>query len=416
MITLTAGDSLYGSSQLGTATITVFGDEFTISGSTDSFKQLYQGQPPSSPTLLATVPADKQWLIRSIHVVNTDGSTQYFALFTNGTTDANRICPNATLSSLGFAVYSSDAWRFYDTSGQLLTVGNTGPIGPQGSTGPATFLDAEPGDEGPAGPPGQSGPTGATGGQGEAGPAVFLDAEPGEEGQPGPQGQKGDTGSQGNTGSQGETGPAVFLDAEQGEEGQMGPPGSKGDTGSQGATGPAVFLDAEPGDEGVQGPPGIKGDTGGQGETGPAVFLDAEQGEEGQIGPPGAAGSNGSTGGQGETGPAVFLDAEPGDEGPMGPPGAAGQNGTVSITVTEVDFGTFISAYHTATVVDGAVTPSTAIIITQSGAAATGRQADENEMDPLVISATPGSGQFTLNAAGKDGPFVGKYKFNYVVG
>jgi hypothetical protein len=70
-------------------------------------------------------------------------------------------------------------------------MGDTGPTGPQGETGPM-------GDTGPTGPQGETGPTGtgATGPQGETGPM-------GDTGPTGPQGETGPTG----TGATGPTGP-----------------------------------------------------------------------------------------------------------------------------------------------------------------------------------------------------------------
>lgn len=75
------------------------------------------------------------------------------------------------------------------------------------------YVDTETNAEGPQGPQGQKGDTGATGPQGE-------------------KGETGETGPQGPEGPQGETGP-------QGPQGPQGVPGPQGDPGPQGATGPA---------------------------------------------------------------------------------------------------------------------------------------------------------------------------------
>ncbi len=91
-------------------------------------------------------------------------------------------------------------------------------------------------------------------------------------------------------------------------------------------------------------------------------------------------------------------------------------SGTFSITEIEIDFGTSPTRTKTFTVTDAGVTTSSKLIITQSGHAATGRQADENEMDPILFSGTPGSGQFTLIANALEGPVAGKYRVEYVVG
>jgi type III secretory pathway component EscV len=90
--------------------------------------------------------------------------------------------------------------------------------------------------------------------------------------------------------------------------------------------------------------------------------------------------------------------------------------GSTSITQIEVDFGTTPTAYQTFTVLDNSVSPTSNLIVTQSGNAPTGRSADENQMDPIIFSATSGTGGFTLIASALNGPVVGKYKVNYIVG
>jgi hypothetical protein len=82
----------------------------------------------------------------------------------------------------------------------------------------------------------------------------------------------------------------------------------------------------------------------------------------------------------------------------------------------EIDFGSSPTRTKTFTIIDASVTPLSHLVILQSGAAPTGRQADENEMDPILFSGTPGSGQFTLIANSLTGPVTGKYKVNYAVG
>lgn len=170
--------------------------------------------------------------------------------------------------------------------------GKDGAPGTAGATGPAVFLEAESGDEGPMGPP--SAVVGPTGAPGLPGPAVFLEADQGEAGDQGFPGVNGLSGSAGTTGGTGPAGPAVFLEADVGDDGPMGPPSSVvGPAGAPGLPGAAVFLEAdagEPGDQGfpgVNGLPGTSGGTGGPGPAGPAVFLEADAGDEGPLGPPG---------------------------------------------------------------------------------------------------------------------------------
>jgi hypothetical protein len=83
-------------------------------------------------------------------------------------------------------------------------------------------------------------------------------------GEQGPAGPKGDTGEQGPQGEAGPIGP-------KGDTGEQGPRGNKGATGERGPQG-------ESGADGAQGPAGTKGDTGAKGDTG-------DTGPQGPIGP-----------------------------------------------------------------------------------------------------------------------------------
>lgn len=91
-------------------------------------------------------------------------------------------------------------------------------------------------------------------------------------------------------------------------------------------------------------------------------------------------------------------------------------SGSATITEVEVDFGTIPVYNKTFTVTDASVSSSSKIVASQSGAAATGRNADENEMDALTCRGLPGTGSFTLICSSHDGPVVGKYKINYLIG
>ncbi|MGR5961380.1 Gly-Xaa-Xaa repeat protein [Bacillus paranthracis] len=181
-----------------------------------------------------------------------------------------------------------------------------GPTGPQGNTG-AT---------GATGPRGNTGATGATGPQGNTGAT----------GATGPQGNTGATGAtgpRGNTGATGATGP-------QGNTGATGPQGPQGPAGATGATGPQGNTGAT-GPQGAQGPAGATGATGPQGAQGPAGATGATgpQGNTGATGPQGAqgpAGATGATGPQGAQGPAGATGAT-GPQGAQGPAGATGATG-----------------------------------------------------------------------------------------
>ena len=86
-----------------------------------------------------------------------------------------------------------------------------------------------------------------------------------------------------------------------------------------------------------------------------------------------------------------------------------------SSTQIEINFGTIPTRYKTFTVIDGYVTTSSKILAVQSGNAAIGRSADENEMDPMMFSAVSGNGRFTLIATTLNGPVINNYKVIYMI-
>ena len=102
-----------------------------------------------------------------------------------------------------------------------LTIGEVGPVGPQGETGPA-------------GPQGELGPAGPTGPQGEAG----LVGPQGPSGPAGPQGAAGPIGAQGEQGPAGSQGPAG-PSGPQGAQGPVGPLGIPGNLALAGQVCPA---------------------------------------------------------------------------------------------------------------------------------------------------------------------------------
>jgi hypothetical protein len=90
--------------------------------------------------------------------------------------------------------------------------------------------------------------------------------------------------------------------------------------------------------------------------------------------------------------------------------------GTTFYTV-EVDFGTtpLYSLKVTVNHVGALVTQK--VMIVQSGAAATGRAVDENEMDAIIGSGyVSASGVITLFLHAVPGPVTGKYNVNYLIG
>jgi len=94
----------------------------------------------------------------------------------------------------------------------------------------------------------------------------------------------------------------------------------------------------------------------------------------------------------------------------------AGGGAGASWTTYELDFGSSATMAAKATVTDATVSGTSKIMVVQAGEAATGRQADENELDALVCSAIPAAGTFTLHCAVQRSLTHGKFKVYYSVG
>lgn len=82
----------------------------------------------------------------------------------------------------------------------------------------------------------------------------------------------------------------------------------------------------------------------------------------------------------------------------------------------EVDFGQTPTEYGVFVVIDSSVAPASRIHAVQSGNAATGGNSDDAEMDPILFSASAGSGQLTIAGRALDGAVVGRYTVDYLVG
>jgi hypothetical protein len=93
---------------------------------------------------------------------------------------------------------------------------------------------------------------------------------------------------------------------------------------------------------------------------------------------------------------------------------ASGTGGT--FVETEIDFGTTNRTQRTFTITDAGVSATSKIVISISGNTATGRNADEIEMEVFYYYATPGTGTFSLFVKSLEGPVVGTYKLFYTYG
>ena len=80
-----------------------------------------------------------------------------------------------------------------------------------------------------------------------------------------------------------------------------------------------------------------------------------------------------------------------------------------------LNFGATAVAEGTFTVTDGRVTANTRVFLEQSGSAAPGRQADENEFEAFLCRCVPGAGSFTAYVRSHMGLVVGSYNFHYIV-
>lgn len=106
------------------------------------------------------------------------------------------------------------------------------------------------------------------------------------------------------------------------------------------------------------------------------------------------------------------------DGGGGGGGGGSGIDVDVRMKEVEVNFGATPTRVATFALTDpDAVSSATRILVTQNGEAATGRSADENEMDRFAFATRWTSiTNFEILATAIDGPVVGLYKFSYIVG
>lgn len=90
---------------------------------------------------------------------------------------------------------------------------------------------------------------------------------------------------------------------------------------------------------------------------------------------------------------------------------------SISMVETEVDFGSTPVGETTAfTITDATVSGTSKIMLSLSGAAPTGKDQDELEMDAFHMWALPGSGSFSLYMRPLEGFVHDKFKVNYIVG
>ena len=122
MLTLATTNTLVGSADAASSvSMTAFGNE-SASGA-DAFKVVYQGQLPSSPTTLYTVPGSTITLIDCIQLVNLSAADRTVDLKVLGTGAANRIAPQLVLGPYCFAQYNNGAWTVNAPNGAIVRKG-----------------------------------------------------------------------------------------------------------------------------------------------------------------------------------------------------------------------------------------------------------------------------------------------------
>lgn len=189
--------------------------------------------PPGDPGAPGSPGADGAG-IQSVQRTAGDGSPgtadTYTITLTNGTTSTFTVYNGADGTS--FTVLGR-----YDTLAALKAAHPSGSEGDAWAVGSAEdndiyLWDVDAGDWTSVGslqgPPGPAGPKGDTGADGPPGPK----GDTGETGPQGPRGETGEVGPRGPQGERGETGPQ----GPKGDPGETGPQGPKGDSGDNGVT------------------------------------------------------------------------------------------------------------------------------------------------------------------------------------
>ena len=121
MLTLAAADTLAAGASVATQlTSTVFGMQ--LNAGTETYQVLDQRQLAATPATIYTVPTSTTAFIKTIMVTNNDTVSRTFRYFRGGTAAVNALTPNFSLLPGGCATYEDGlGWRFFNSSGQLLT-------------------------------------------------------------------------------------------------------------------------------------------------------------------------------------------------------------------------------------------------------------------------------------------------------
>jgi hypothetical protein len=95
----------------------------------ETLGKLYQGQLPASAAVLFTVTSGQSYIIKTISVTNSTGSSvSGVQLFLSGSAGANSLVGPFTLAAGSTATFSENGWSVTDTNGQRLNGSITGGI------------------------------------------------------------------------------------------------------------------------------------------------------------------------------------------------------------------------------------------------------------------------------------------------
>lgn len=100
--------------------------------------------------------------------------------------------------------------------------------------------------------------------------------------------------------------------------------------------------------------------------------------------------------------------------GATGPAGVNGLDGVMAVEQAEIDFGATPVDEMTFTVAAVGVLPTSKLVVILSGEATADADADENEMDSIVVHPVADTDQFFLYARCLTGAVHGKRKINYM--
>lgn len=144
MFLFAAADTLQGAAGTASAvTVSVWGVNVTVSTGAEVFGLLYQGQLPASAGVLFTVPTGQAYIVKSINITNSTGSSvSGVQFFQGGSAAANSLIGPITMAGHYTLTGSENGWAMTDAAGVLQISSSGGGGGTVTSVGlslPAQF-------------------------------------------------------------------------------------------------------------------------------------------------------------------------------------------------------------------------------------------------------------------------------------